>query len=157
MVHFSGASHHLRYGICVVASAGKIWLVLVSMASPTHGIRLALTAVTALAILQLLGSSYGSRSGHYPHYLAVRISNTYSRLGSQPQNRKWALAASPKEGPRPHNGRGGKWSQLLDAATVILSSGKLSASEKPKRSSPVVHPRAKWELRQIFAANVSCG
>ena len=66
-----------------------------------RGVRLALTAVTALAILQLLGSSYGSRSGHYPHNRAVRISNTHSRLGSQPQNRKWALAASPREGPRP--------------------------------------------------------
>jgi hypothetical protein len=61
------------------------------------------------------------------------------------------------EAPTPQREAGGKWSQLLDAATVILSSGKLSTSKKPKRSSPVVHPRAKWELRQIFAAIVSYG
>ena len=32
--HLSGASHYLRYGSCVLASAGKIWPMLASLAGP---------------------------------------------------------------------------------------------------------------------------
>ena len=94
----------------IIGQHGSI-LKLISVMTRTHtslmrGVRLALMAVTALAILQLLGSSiYGSRSyGHYPYYRAVRISNTYSRLGSQPQNRKWHSRLRPGRGPDPTTG-----------------------------------------------------
>ena len=118
-----GASHHLRYGICVVARnqaptrSGKIIgqhgsiLKLISVMTRTHtslmrGARLALTAVTSLATLQLLGRSiYGSLPhGHSSRYRAVRISNTYSNLGSQPQNRKWHSRLRPGRGPNPTTG-----------------------------------------------------
>ena len=118
-----GASHHLRYGICVVARnqaptrSGKIIgqhgsiLKLISVMTRTHtslmrGVRLALMAVTALAILQLLCSSiYGSRSyGRYPYYRAVRISNMYSRLGSQPKTATGHSRLRPGRGPDPTTG-----------------------------------------------------